>query len=119
MVEKVKGLPCSNWEFAAFYLIDPFVGESSRRFFRTQVFNSELIENEVLELLTGVLGHKKNPRNPHETLQRTLQNMRDKGWVSFLDNMGNYELTDQGWQILASLRKTIGELRPALKFKLR
>ena len=31
-----------------------------------------------------ILKHKKDPRRPEETLQRTIQNLRDKGLIEFL-----------------------------------
>ena len=114
MTIKLTQTGCSNWEFAAFYLIEPFVDATNRKLFRTQMFKDQVID-EMLELLINVLKHKKNPQHPRETLQRTLQNMRDKGWVQFLDNRGNYELTDKGWEILSKNKGSIRELRSILK----
>jgi Mn-dependent DtxR family transcriptional regulator len=41
------------------------------------------------------LNHKKYPQHPEETLQRTIQNLRDKGYIIF-HGQGEYELTDSG-----------------------
>ncbi len=51
-------------------------------------------------------GHKKMPKHPEETLQRTMQNMRDKNWIKFLGK-GEYELTDEGYKLLLFLKPKI------------
>jgi hypothetical protein len=79
---KLKVAVNSNWEFVAFYLIEPFITERNRQFKRTQVVNERTLGNALLFL--DVLGHKKQPEHPEKTLQKTLQNMRDKGWIKFV-----------------------------------
>jgi len=34
-----------------------------------------------------------------ETIQKTLQNMRDKNWITFL-GQGDYKITDEGYSEL-------------------
>lgn len=45
--------------------------------------------------LLGVLGHKERPEQPEATLRRTIQNLRDKGYIEFLGR-GEYKLTENG-----------------------
>jgi len=44
-------------------------------------------------------GHKKLPKTPEETLQRTIQDLRDRGYILFLGN-GEYKLTKKGLNTL-------------------
>ena len=45
--------------------------------------------------LSRVLNHKKNPQHPDKTLQRTIQNLRDQGFIEFL-GQGEYKLSKEG-----------------------
>ena len=111
MRKKLIGLPVkSNWEFMAFYLIDQFVGVGNRDFRRTQIINDRNLK-EVLFFLENVLQHKSKPEHPDKTLQRTLQNMRDKGWIDFLTNQGDYRRTDAGFEMVMKMREQFKELR--------
>jgi hypothetical protein len=112
---KLTGLPVkSNWEFVAFYLIEPLAGGAKRQFRRTQIINDKNLK-EVLFLLENVLKHKKQPEHPEETLQSTLQNMRDKGWIDFETYQGDYKLTDAGYEVLLRMKGTIKELKEVLR----
>jgi len=101
----------SNWEIVAFYLIEPFISEKRRHFSRQQILRG--LEN-VIPMLQ-LLGHKKNPNHPEETLQKTLQNMRDKKWLIILGGSytGQYELTDEGYKILQSVKEYLNRIRGA------
>jgi hypothetical protein len=93
----------SNWEIVAFYLIEPFIGETKRRFSRQQIMRGLY---DIIPLL-HLFGHKKNPSHPEETLQKTLQNMRDKKWLIILGGgyTGQYELTEEGYKTLMSVKE--------------
>jgi hypothetical protein len=111
----LRDLPVkSNWEFVAFYLIELFVDVVNRQFQRTQIINDRNLK-EVLFLLENVLEHKRHPEHPDKTLQRTLQNMRDKGWIDFLTNQGDYRLTDAGFGMVMKMKEQIKELREVLR----
>lgn len=113
---KLFGLK-SNWEAVAFYLIDPLVNERRRTFSRTEFLKHNL-EMDVMKLL-GFMGHKKNQKEIINTLQGTLQKMRNKGWIKFLTHYGGeYELTDEGYKILLEIKpqlNMIKEMEPELK----
>ncbi|MEI6125086.1 MAG: hypothetical protein WCQ99_00895 [Pseudomonadota bacterium] len=91
-----------NWEIAAFYLISCLTNESKRNFTRHQIMNNI---DEIIPMLIG-FGHKKKPAHPEETLQKTLQNMRDKRWIEFLER-GDYKLTQSGFDKLQELKKDL------------
>jgi len=104
----------SNWETIAFYLIEPLIRDKKRRFSRQQVLKD--FEN-VIPILP-ILGHKKNPQHTEETLQRTLENMRDKKWLNFLGGgyTGEYELTDTGYKILQHIKKDLNNIRENVSY---
>ena len=83
----------SNWETVAFLLIYDFLKTTGRRFVRSQLIRTENIDKAVKWLQH--LNHKKYPEHPEETLQRTIQNLRDKGYIIFY-GQGEYELTESG-----------------------
>ena len=98
----------SNWEFVVWYLIDPLIrSEKDRRFTRAQIMRKNY--DEVYLILIG-LGHKKRPEHPEETIQKTLQNMRDKNWIKFIDR-GEYELTEDGYKELLENKENINVAR--------
>lgn len=100
----------SNWEFIVWYLIDQCVrDEKDRRFTRVQVMRKNYKE---VYLILIALGHKKRPEHPEETIQKTLQNMRDKHWVKFL-GQGDYELTEEGHK---ELKRNKDNIRKANSF---
>jgi hypothetical protein len=103
---------CSNWEFNAFYLIDKCVNENERQFSRIAFMKNI---DEIYGLMI-FYGHKEKPKHPEETLQRTLQNMRDKEWVNFY-GQGEYELTDEGYKILMALQPAIKYYKKEYKGK--
>lgn len=102
MFRKLSNL-CSNWEFNTFYLINHCVSEKYRQFSRNEIMKNL---GEIYGLM-AFYGHKENPKHPEETLQKTLQNMRDKNWVKFLDYRGEYELTDEEYKMLLILQPAI------------
>lgn len=103
----------SNWEIVAFYLIEPFVSDTRRRFSRQQMLRGL---DDIIPLL-HLFGHKKSPNHPEETLQKTLQNMRDKKWLKMLGGgyTGQYELSDEGYIKLQSVKEALSGIRGASK----
>ena len=86
----------SNWEVIIFYLIQPFVNETKRHFSRNRMLGNKY---DKIYIILALLGHKKKPANIEQTIQKTLQNMRDKGWIKFLRAYsGEYELTNEGYE---------------------
>lgn len=98
MILKLAGVR-SNWEVVIFYLIQPFVNETKRHFSRSKMLGRNY--DKIYIILAALLDHKKNPTSIEQTIQKTLQNMRNKGWIKFLRAYsGEYELTDQGFEEL-------------------
>ncbi len=97
----------SNWEFVIWYLVDSCVTENHRDFTRSEI----LLKNydEIYQLLK-VVGHKKRPQHIEETIQKTLQNMRDKNWIIFL-GQGDYKLTDKGYEELLSKKENLAMVK--------
>ena len=85
----------SNWEIVTFIIIDKLIVGNNRYFSRSEIMTMDNIK--LAEILTAALGHKIKPKHPEETIQRTLQNLRDKGFIDFLGN-GEYKLTDTGFE---------------------
>ncbi len=92
----------SNWETIAFLLINRIAGKSGL-FNRAQIMKN--IDMAVL-LSSRILGHKKNPDHPEETLQKTMQNLRDKGFIDFLGR-GEYKLTATGHERMKHVVETV------------
>lgn len=97
----------SNWEFVTWNLIDPHITEKDQSFSRSQIFRSNY--DEIYDLLI-LLGHKKRPQFPEQTIQKTLQNMRDKNWITFL-GQGDYKLTKGGYSELLAQSENINRIR--------
>lgn len=93
----------SNWEFVVWYLVDSCVSDKNRDFTRSEIFRKNY--DEIYQLLK-IVGHKKHPKHIEETIQKTLQNMRDKNWIVFL-GQGYYKLTDEGYKELLSQKENI------------
>lgn len=93
----------SNWEFVVWYLVEPCVTENHLDFTRSEILRKNY--DDVYQLLK-VFGHKKSPQHIEQTIQKTLQNMRDKGWILFL-GQGDYKLTDKGYKELLSKKENI------------
>ena len=108
MVVKLAGVS-SNWELLIFYLIQPLVNETKRNFTRSRMLGKNY--DNIYIMLAALFGHKKNPTSVEQTIQRTLQNMRDKGWITFLrSHSGDYELTDQGFEELKRHKDNLQKL---------
>ena len=86
---------------------DSCVTENHRDFTRSEI----LLKNydEIYQLLK-VVGHKKRPQHIEETIQKTLQNMRDKNWIIFL-GQGDYKLTDKGYEELLSKKENLAMVK--------
>ncbi len=78
----------SNWEGIAFYLIKKHVTNRSNIVYRQDIFSDKDLYF-FAEEVAPVFRHKEKPKRPEETLQRTLQNLRDKGYLDFL-GQGEY-----------------------------
>ena len=92
------GIP--NWELCAWVIIGKLLVGKSRNFSRSEFMKIDNVS--MAQLLTVALGHKRRPQCAESTLQRTLQNMRDKGYIDFLGK-GEYRLTDSGAEKLGSV----------------
>jgi DNA-binding PadR family transcriptional regulator len=103
------GIP--NWELLIWSLIEPHISEKCHRFSSAQIMREKY---ESIYKTLKVLGHKKAPKAPEATMRRTLENMRDKGWIEFY-GQGEYELTENGYNYLVSLKESIGMLKELSK----
>ena len=102
-----------TWEFAAWYLIDPRITERDRSFTRAEIMR-EITREDFKDLYNLMIlsGKKTAPQQMENTLQRTVENMRDKGWIMFLNNYhGDYRLTDKGYRQLLIHKGNIGKVR--------
>lgn len=82
----------SNWETIAFLIINKITDGNQSVFYR-----KSLMSNIDLAIdFSHILGHKRKPEHPEETLQKTIQNLRDKGFIEFLGN-GKYRLSGDGY----------------------
>jgi len=84
----------SNWEIIVFIIISKLIVGNNFYFMRSEIMTAENIK--LAETISAALGHKIKPQHPEETIQRNLQNMRDKGFIKFLGN-GKYKLTNEGF----------------------
>ena len=91
MVKRFKLTGTSNWETIAFLSIRHILGANRPYFSATTLMKD--IDADV-KVLAG-LRHKERPQQPEATLRRTLQNLRDKGYIEFLGR-GEYKLTENG-----------------------
>lgn len=69
---------------------------------------------DLATVLLKILGHKKHPEKPEQTLQRTIQNLRDKGDLEFLGE-GRYKLTPKGSQEMTRLQTVLDGIEEAFK----
>ena len=91
---KKMNLRGGNWETIACILIKKILVVKNPHFSRSELMTTEHLDFAVT--LSSALGHKSKPQHPEETLQRTIQNMRDKGFIKFHGD-GEYELTELGY----------------------
>jgi hypothetical protein len=91
MAKRIKLIGASNWETITFLRIRLILG-GNRPYFSATGFMKDI--DWALKLL-ALLGHKERPQQPEATLRRTLQNLRDKGYIEFLGR-GEYKLTKNG-----------------------
>lgn len=97
---KIKKGADSNWDLFIFtFLREILAGNPKRVFYR-----KELMSNKYLlkaEEMSKAQGHKKDAQKIEQTMQKTLQTMRDKvdgSWVEFSvgGHRGQYKLTPLG-----------------------
>ena len=58
--------------------------------------------------------HKKDPNRLENTLQRTIQNLRDKGYIIFFGD-GEYRLTERGKKAIETLNPSLFGLWSAME----
>ncbi len=83
----------SNWETIAFLIIYGVTQGERKIVERAQIMSPGNLDASINFLKD--LGHKSNPTSPEQTLQKTLQNLRDKKYIDFLGS-GSYKLTLDG-----------------------
>lgn len=83
----------SNWETVAFLIMYDFLRTTGKHFSRSELMKTENIDKAVKWLQH--LKHKEYPTQPEATFQKTIQKLRDKGYIIF-HGQGEYELTSQG-----------------------
>jgi hypothetical protein len=81
----------SNWKTIVFLIINKITNGNQIVFYRTSLMSNIDLAIDI----SHILGHKKNPEHPEETLQKAIQNLRDKGFIEFLGN-GKYILSKDG-----------------------
>ena len=89
-----------NWETIVFIIIKKILVCKNPHFSRSELMTTEHLDFAVK--LSFVLGHMDKPRHPEETIQRTIQNMRDKGLFRFHGD-GEYEMTKLGYGVMEKL----------------
>lgn len=95
----------TNWEVVALIAIKEILVGRNLTFSRSELMTHSNLENTRKFLI--FFNYKDDPKKLENTMQRTIQNLRDKKYISFLDNRGEYKLTFD--------RKTaIGSLKPDL-----
>ena len=92
----------SNWEVVVFRLMRPYVGEKDRDFSLSDVTKEWWKLDKGILALLKLRGHKNKLKAPEAEIRGTMQRMRDKKWLVFLDR-GTYRLTDEGYRILLTL----------------
>lgn len=102
----------SNWETVAFLLIRKIIISDKSHFSRSQLMTAENLTVAISFL--SILGHKERPDHPEETLQRTIQNLRDKGHIIF-HGRGEYSLTSQGISRMTEEHEKITRILNATK----
>ena len=94
----------TNWEFTALLLIKRLLIGNNLDFSRSELITDRNL-NTAIKFLT-IFGHKKLPNKPVETLQRTIQNLRDQGYIDFL-GQGEYRLTKKGYETISKIDSDI------------
>jgi hypothetical protein len=91
----------SRWEVIAFIIFNKLLVGKNKTVSRSEIMAADNITLAVA--LTEALGLKKDPKHPEATLQRTIQNLREKKLIDFL-TPGEWRLTEEGF----GMAKTIG-----------
>lgn|GEM_PF-4239044 len=92
----------SNWEGVAFMLTQKATAGKFPTFIRSEFMSTNNLKFAIN--LLQVVGHKHRPTQPEATLQRTIQNLRDHGYITFYGN-GEYELTQEGINVFNAVRE--------------
>lgn len=94
----------SNWETVGFFLIKKLMVGDDLYFSRSELMTQKHLDFAVK--LLKYLGHKEDPQHPEETLQRTIQNLRNKGYIEFL-GQGEYKLSEDGFTAISEIDKKL------------
>ena len=86
-----------TWQEVVFIILSKLIAGGNRIISLTEITTDDNIR--LAEQLTGRLGKKQNPQHPEATIRNTLNKMRKKGLIDFLDYRGQYKLTDAGYEI--------------------
>ncbi|MDA8172207.1 MAG: hypothetical protein M0Z48_10335 [Nitrospiraceae bacterium] len=100
-MKRTKLIKKSNWETVAFLLINKILGRRNFPFERPGLMSAANLQAAVIFLM--LLGHKENPTHPEQSLQSTIQKMRDKGYIEFCDGRGKYKLTEVGYNEMCAV----------------
>jgi hypothetical protein len=92
----------TNWEVIALIAIKEILVGTNLTFSRSELMTYSKLENARKFLI--FFNYKDDPQQLESTMQRTIQNLRDKKLISFLDNRGEYKLTNDGKAAIDSLK---------------
>ncbi len=95
----------SFWQNIAFLLMYDFFKKTGCRFTRKELMCAENIE-KAFTWLKLLQYDEIYPKHAESTLQRTIQNLRDKGFIIF-HGEGNYELTHKGVEECKKVKKEL------------
>ena len=101
-MKRTKLVGKSNWATVAFLLINKILGGEDRVFSRPQLMSTENLHAAVIFLM--LLGHKEKPTRPDASLQKTIQILRDQGYIEFR-GQGEYKLTEMGYRKMLDVIK--------------
>jgi hypothetical protein len=104
----------TNWEVVALCLIKRLIVGNNLNFSRSELMSDNYLDHAIRML--SVFGHKKIQSKPKETLQRIIQNLRDKGYIDFL-GQGEYVLTQKGKEALSNLKPELVQGFAPIYFK--
>lgn len=101
-MKRTKLVGRSNWTTIAFLLINRTLGGEDRAFSRPQLMSTDNLSDAVIFLM--LLGHKEKPTRPDASLQKTIQILRDQGYIEFRGR-GEYKLTEPGYNKMLDVIK--------------
>lgn len=90
----------TNWEFVSLCLVKRLIVGRCYNFSRSELMSDKNVKDAINFL--ALFGHKKKPRKPQETIQKTIQSLRDRGYIDFRGD-GEYNLTKTGYNAVSGL----------------